>query len=112
MKIVVQGLWHLGCVTAACCTQHHEVVGLDFDEATVLNLHQGKSPLFEPGLDALIASGLAKKTLSFSQDPQPACAGADVLWLCYDTPVNEQDESDTEFFLGNLQKSLPHFPIG
>ena len=57
MKIVVQGLWHLGCVTAACCAQHHQVLGLDFDEAVVAGLAKGKAPLFEPGLDDLIADG-------------------------------------------------------
>jgi UDPglucose 6-dehydrogenase len=112
MRIVVQGLWHLGCVTAACCAQHHDVVGLDFDGATVDSLGQGKAPLFEPGLNDLIAAGLARKSLSFSSKANEACAGADVLWLCYDTPVNEQDESDKEFVLGNLKRSLPHLAGG
>jgi UDPglucose 6-dehydrogenase len=110
MKIVVQGLWHLGCVTAACCAQHQEVVGLDFDAAAVGGLRQGKAPFFEGGLNDLIAAGLGRGTLAFSANAQKACAGADVLWLCYDTPVNEQDESDTEFVLRNLRRSLPHLP--
>ena len=112
MKVVVQGLWHLGCVTAACCAQHHEVVGLDFNDDTVSSLRQGKAPLFEPGLNDLIAAGLERKTLSFSSDPKQACAGADVLWVCYDTPVNELDESDAEFVLRNLKQSLPHVASG
>lgn len=112
MKIVVQGLWHLGCVTAACCAQHHEVIGLDFDKATNDGLRNGKAPLLEPGLNDLIAAGLARKTLAFSENPETACTGADVLWLCYDTPVNDQDESDIEFVLGNLSKCLPHLPTG
>jgi UDPglucose 6-dehydrogenase len=112
MRVVIQGLWHLGCVTAACCAQHHRVVGLDFDGATVSGLRDGKAPLFEPGLNDLIVAGLELKTLVFSDDPKQACAGAGVLWLCYDTPVNEQDESDVEFVLGNLRRSLPHLPEG
>jgi UDPglucose 6-dehydrogenase len=112
MKIVVQGLWHLGCVTAACCAQHQRVVGLDFDQGTVKGLREGRGPILEPGLNELLASGLARKSLSFSTEPQEACAGADVLWLCYDTPVNDDDESDTEFVLGNLRRTLPHLPAG
>lgn len=112
MKIVVQGLWHLGCVTAACCAQHQEVVGLDFDPANVAALRDGRAPVLEPGLNELIASGLARRSLTFSIEPREACAGADVLWLCYDTPVNDQDESDTEFVLGNLRKSLTDLPDG
>jgi len=33
-----------------------------------------------------------------------------VLWLCYDTPVNDNDESDVDFVLGNLRRALPHMP--
>ena len=112
MKIGVQGLWHLGCVTAACCAKHFPVVGLDFDAATVAKLNQGQAPLFEPGLNELIAADLAAKRLSFTTDAKAACANADVLWLCYDTPVNENDESDVESVLGNLRKALPHLPKG
>src|SRR5437868_15549739 len=104
MKIVVQGLWHLGCVTAACTAQRHEVVGLDFDTKTVDSLRRGKAPLLEPGLDDLIQSGLDRHSLSFETDPGAACAGADILWLCYDTPVNENDQADAGFVLRNLKR--------
>src|SRR5205814_5471870 len=40
------------------------------------------------------------------------CSGADLLWLCYDTPVNEQDESDTDFVLSNLKKALANLAAG
>ena len=112
MNITVLGLWHLGCVTAACCAKHFQVVGLDFDAANVASLNQGKAPLLEPGLNELIAAGLAAKKLSFTADPKSACANADVLWLCYDTPVNENDESDVESVLANLRKALAHLPKG
>jgi len=112
MKIVVQGLWHLGCVTAACGAKHFQVAGLDFDAANVARLNSGQAPLFEPGLNELIASGLAAKKLSFTSDPKIACANADVLWLCYDTPVNENDESDVDLVLANLRRALPHLPEG
>src|SRR5271156_1320958 len=108
MKIVVQGLWHLGSVTAACCAKHFQVVGLDFDEANIAKLNSGKAPLLEPGLDELIAAGIAAKKLSFTTNEKTACANADILWLCYDTPVNENDESDVEFVLANLRKALVH----
>src|SRR5450631_582221 len=104
MKIVVQGLWHLGSVTAACCAKHFDVVGLDFDAANVAKLNSGHAPLLEPGLDELITAGLAAKKLSFTADPKTACANTDVLWLTYDTPVNDHDESDVEFVLGNLHR--------
>jgi UDPglucose 6-dehydrogenase len=112
MKITVLGLWHLGSVTAACCAKHFQVVGLDFDAANVAKLNSGRAPLLEPGLDDLISAGIAAKKLSFTADAKTACASADILWLCYDTPVNENDESDVESVLANLRKALVHLPKG
>ena len=112
MNLCILGLWHLGSVTAACCARHFHVTGLDFDEANVTRLNAGQAPLLEPGLNELIAAGLAAKTLAFTSDPKIACANADVLWLTYDTPVNESDESDVDYVLGQLRRALPHLPAG
>jgi UDPglucose 6-dehydrogenase len=112
MNITVLGLWHLGSVTAACCAKHFKVTGLDFDAANITNLNLGKAPLFEPGLNELITSGIATGKLSFTTDPKIACPKADILWVTYDTPVNEQDESDVDFVLGNLRRALAHIPQG
>lgn len=108
--IAVLGLWHLGSVTAACCAKHFQVAGLDFDQRVIAALNSGKAPLLEPGLDELLAVGIASKKLSFTSDPKIACVTADVLWVCYDTPVNDADESDAEFVLANLRKTLGHLP--
>jgi len=112
MNLCVLGLWHLGTVTAACCARHFNVVGLDFDSANIQRLNAGQAPLLEPGLNALLGAGLAAGRLKFTTDPQVACAHADLLWLTYDTPVNENDESDVAFVLGNLRRALPHLPAG
>jgi len=112
MTVTVLGLWHLGCVTAACCARHFQVIGLDFDAANITRLNSGQAPLSEPGLNELLAAGLASKKLSFTADPKIACARSDILWLCYDTPVNEDDESDVDFVLANLRRALPHLPKG
>ncbi|MDR3378067.1 MAG: nucleotide sugar dehydrogenase [Verrucomicrobiae bacterium] len=112
MNITVLGLWHLGCVTAACCAKHFNVTGLDFDDANVRKLNAGQAPLFEPGLNELISAGLATGQLAFTTDPQTACAQADILWVAYDTPVNENDESDVDFVLGNLRRALAALPAG
>jgi UDPglucose 6-dehydrogenase len=112
LRITVLGLWHLGCVTAACSAKHFQVTGLDFDAGTVEKLNAGHAPLLEPGLDELISAGLAAKRLTFTTDAAAACAAADVLWLCHDTPVNDNDESDVDSVLGSLRRSLPHLPAG
>jgi UDPglucose 6-dehydrogenase len=112
MKITVLGLWHLGTVTAACCARHFTVTGLDFDAANIAKLATGQAPLLEPGLNELLTAGLASGQLSCTTDPAAALNGTDVLWLCYDTPVNESDESDVEFVLGNLRRALPRLAAG
>src|SRR4026209_1475107 len=100
VKICVQGLWHLGTVTAACmASAGHHVVGLDFDETTIKRLADGIPPLFEPGLEDLLKQSLASGRLSFSSRAEVSVRDIDVLWIAYDTPVDEDDNSDVYFVI-------------
>jgi UDPglucose 6-dehydrogenase len=112
MKVVILGLWHLGCVTAACCARFVDVVGLDFEEGTVHDLKAGKPPIFEPGLADLIQEGLASEHLSFESDPAIALTGTDLLWVSYDTPVDDDDQPDVRPVLEGIDRSLPYLPEG
>jgi UDPglucose 6-dehydrogenase len=112
MKVVVLGLWHLGCVTAACCAKFVDVIGLDFDEQTIHDLRAGQPPVFEPGLADLIQEGLISQHLSFESDPAIALSGADLLWVSYDTPVDDHDQPDIKPVLEGIEHSLPYLPIG
>jgi UDPglucose 6-dehydrogenase len=113
MRVVVYGLWHLGCVTAACLARAgHRVVGLDPDTRTIDDLRRGRPPLHEPGLAELIAAGLDNKHLSFHIDPAAALAEADVLWVTFDTPVNERDEADVDFVRARLEEVRPALKPG
>jgi UDPglucose 6-dehydrogenase len=112
MKITVFGLWHLGSVTAGCCARHFDVVGLDLDPATVTDLRAGRPPVSEPGLDTLLHEGLASGRLRFTTDPAGACRDADVLWVTFDTPVDEEDQSDVDTVRRGLARALPHLPVG
>ncbi len=113
MNVVVLGLWHLGCVTAACVAEHFPVVGLDFDKGAVNALQDGRAPLFEPGLDALLQAGLASGRLRFALGPDAAALqAADVLWVCYDTPVDDNDVADVPYVLERLAACLPDLRQG
>ncbi|MBC8249772.1 MAG: UDP-glucose/GDP-mannose dehydrogenase family protein [Anaerolineales bacterium] len=113
MKIVVQGLWHLGAVTAAClAAAGHTVVGLDGDAQTVAGLQAGLPPIFEPGLEALVQAGLASGRLHFTTDPVEALDHADLLWVTYDTPVDEEDRADVSFVLDQVAAVFSHLPAG
>jgi len=106
LHLTILGLWHLGSVTAACMARHHHVTALDFDEPGLAGLRAGRAPLHEPGLDALLAAGLARGYLRFSAEPA-AAATADVLWVCYDTPVDADDRSDLDWVHTRLARVLP-----
>jgi UDPglucose 6-dehydrogenase len=104
MNIVVLGLWHLGCVTAACSAKFEHVVGLDFDPLVVEQLRNAKPPLFEAGLAELISEGLQSGRLRFCDDPVAACREADLLWVCYDIPVDENDQADLTSVIGGISR--------
>jgi UDPglucose 6-dehydrogenase len=113
MKICVQGLWHLGSVTAACLASvGHDVVGLDGDSKNIKNLNQGKAPLFEPGLDEIIQNEINQGHLRFTQNSREALADAELLWVTFDTPVDEEDHADVEFVLGKIKIVLPELNDG
>ena len=112
MKITVLGLWHLGCVNAACTARHFDVTGLDFDEGVIARLRTGKAPLFEPGLDELIQADVASGRLRFTSDIAEACSKADILWVSYDTPVDENDRSDADFVIERARRCVPVLPPG
>jgi UDPglucose 6-dehydrogenase len=113
MKVCVLGLWHLGTVTAACLASGgHEVVGLDFDSSVVQKLASGQPPLFEPGLEELVQQGLAMGRLRFSSEPAEALSGSEILWVAYDTPVDEEDRADVEFVVDRVIRLFPHLKEG
>jgi UDPglucose 6-dehydrogenase len=94
-QICVVGLWHLGTVTAACLAEFgFNVIGVDEDAARIDRLNEGSAPLFEPGLDDLLQSGIASGRLRFTSSYSEGLQGSSFVWIAYDTPVNDQDEVD------------------
>lgn len=113
MRVCVQGLWHLGTVTAACLASGgHSVVGLDFDAQVVRRLQEGQPPLFEPGLAELVRQGLDAGRLRFSSDPAEALRDAEVVWVAYDTPVDDDDRADVAWVAAQVGRIFPHLAAG
>lgn len=114
MRIAVYGLWHLGCVTAACVAarQENRVIGFDVDEPLIDALKRGEPPIEEPGLRELIGVGLENGRLAFTSSPREALAGADALWVTFDTPMNDRDEADVAFVRERLERIADHIPRG
>ena len=113
MKVCVFGLWHLGSVTAAALASGgHDVVGLDFDERVIAQLSKGVPPLLEPGLSELTARGIAEGRLRFTTLPEEALLGADVLWVTFDTPVDDDDNADVAYVMTRVTSLFDHLGHG
>jgi UDPglucose 6-dehydrogenase len=113
MKVCVLGLWHLGTVTAAClASAGHRVTGLDFDETVIKDLKNGKPPLFEPGLEDLVKRGLETGVLDFSTNPADASYSAQVIWVTFDTPVDDDDNADVDYVLERVSRLFPYLESG
>ena len=108
MKIAVAGLWHLGSVTAACLAEGgHDVIGYDSHAETIAKLQLGQAPLFEPRLDDLIAKGQESGKLKFTTELQDL-SQADILWVTFDTPVDDNDIADVQFVTQEIIKTFSH----
>ena len=113
MKVAVLGLWHLGSVTAACAAAvGHQVTGWDLDAGTIGALNAGRAPIAEPGLDALVASGLTSGHLRFTSNAMEAVADAEVVWITFDTPVDDEDRADVEYVMRQVATAFPHLKDG
>ncbi len=113
MKVCVAGLWHLGTVTAASLAAGgHEVTGYDAAPETVAGLLRGEPPVFEPGLADLVRKGLDDGRLRFLNEPREAATGAEIVWIAYDTPVDDDDNADVDFVIREVERLLPHMDDG
>ena len=104
-KIGIIGLWHLGCVlSAAWSKKNHIVSGFDHNKDRVGNLTQGHLPIYEPGLEKSIKQSINKKLLFFS-DNIKTLSNSDFIFLSYDTPVLENDDSDISILVQSVKEA-------
>src|SRR2546425_9940127 len=87
MKVAVVGLGYVGTVTAAClASRGHDVWGVDVDAAKVDEIRAGRSPVAEPGLDALVAEAVVGGTLHATMSCADALGGAEGALGCVGPP--------------------------
>lgn len=112
MKLAVFGLWHLGSVTAACAAAAGvPTVAIDLDRERIGRLSAGEPPLYEPGLAELVRAGIASDALTFSADVA-AAADSNMVWVCHDTPVDEEDNADPDAVRREVELLFPHLKDG
>lgn len=101
-KIGIVGLWHLGCVLSAAWSKlGFKVMGFDYSKDIIKSLNQNQPPIFEPGLVEMMVELKERNNLKFTNEIN-SLRQCDYIFLTYDTPVLENDESD----LTPLQKAI------
>ena len=92
MQITMIGTGYVGLVSGACFADFgHRVTCVDKDAGKIERLHQNIMPIYEPGLDALVADNVAAGRLTFTTDTASAVADADVIFIAVGTPSRRGD---------------------
>lgn len=100
MKIGVIGTGYVGLVTGVCLADFGlDVVCMDVDIDKIAQLLNGKIPIYEPGLEDLVARNVYYRRLTFSTDIRHTVEACDVLFIAVGTPPKEDGSADLQHVL-------------
>ena len=92
MRVAMIGTGYVGLVSGACFSNFgHEVVCVDKDASKIERLKKGEIPIYEPGLDRLVADNVAAGRLTFTTDLKAAMPGAESVFIAVGTPSRRGD---------------------
>ena len=92
MNVVMIGSGYVGLVSGACFAEFGaNVTCLDVDEGKIESLKAGKMPIYEPGLDDLVARNVAAGRLQFTTEYDPVVGAADLVFIAVGTPTRRGD---------------------
>ncbi|MFL5310114.1 MAG: UDP-glucose dehydrogenase family protein [Myxococcales bacterium] len=95
MRIAVVGTGYVGLVAGTCFAETgHLVTCVDVDEAKVQTLRRGETPIYEPGLEELLARNIAAERISFTTDLSGAVRGTEVVFIAVGTPQGDDGNAD------------------
>lgn len=101
MKLAVIGTGYVGLVSGVCFTLNgNHVICVDKDEEKINKLNRMESPIYEPGIEALIEMNLREGRLSFSSDLQESVRRSDIVILAVGTPSLPGGEADLRYIEG------------
>src|SRR4030095_961464 len=115
MNVTVVGTGSVGLVTGACLADAgNAVFCLDVDERKIRLLKQGKIPIFEPGLEAIVQRNEEAGRLSFSTDVAASVAHGELQILAVGTPPGEDGSADLPYVVAAARsiRRPPHGPHG
>ena len=100
MHVAVIGSGYVGLVAGTCFAESgNHVTCVDVDENKINDLKQGKIPIFEPGLEEMVAHNVRDERLSFTTDTETAVQGAEVIFIAVGTPADEDGSADLQYVL-------------
>jgi UDPglucose 6-dehydrogenase len=100
MKIAVLGTGYVGLSTGVCLSQiGHHVTCMDVMEQKIKQLQQGISPIYEPGLEQLLASNMAAGRLHFTTSLSKALAEAEIIVIAVGTPQGDDGAADLSYLV-------------
>lgn len=110
MRITMVGSGYVGLVSGACLADFgHTVTCVDSDSGKIEALNAGAIPIYEPGLDQLVADNARAGRLTFSNLLPAAVAAADVVFIAVGTPSRHGDgHADLTFVHAAAQEIAPH----
>ena len=116
MNITMIGSGYVGLVSGACFADFgHNVVCVDADAGKIERLKRGEIPIFEPGLDELVANNVRQGRLSFTTDLAPAVKNANAIFIAVGTPSRRGDgHADLSFVFAvatQIAASLDGFTV-
>ena len=92
MKLAVIGTGYVGLVSGACFSEFgFDVTCIDKDADKIDSIRSGVMPIYEPGLEDLVARNVTAGRLHFTTEPRPAVAGADAVFIAVGTPTRRGD---------------------
>ena len=101
MKISIIGSGYVGLVSGAGLAEAgHNVVCMDIDADRIEKLRMGKSPIYEPGLDEMLADNIERGHLAFTTSLDEAVDHAEALLIAVGTPPSEDGSADLVHVLG------------
>ncbi len=92
MRIAMIGSGYVGLVSGACFAQFgHDIICIDKEEGKIARLRKGEMPIYEPGLDKLVADNVKAGRLAFSTKLNDAVGNADAVFIAVGTPTRRGD---------------------
>ena len=109
MKITVVGTGYVGLVSGACLADvGMDVTCVDIDQQKIANLKKGILPIYEPGLEHIVARNVAAGRLNFTSTLSDAIVGSETVFIAVGTPPGEDGSADLQYVLKVAQSIGEH----